>query len=125
MIHHLINLNEILGHKKSITIPDCLKFEITTNACRGYCESWSLPSIMLGFKRHPVTSLGQCCNIMESEDVSISFYIEEDTLNRYQGVSYHIFVCIPILIPKIKKYILLFLMSTYITAFITISLIYM
>ncbi|XP_026501518.1 thyrostimulin alpha-2 subunit [Nymphalis io] len=61
----------IRGHKKNITIPDCVKFEITTNACRGYCESWSLPSIMFGFKRHPVTSLGQCCNIMESEDIPV------------------------------------------------------
>ncbi|XP_063384028.1 thyrostimulin alpha-2 subunit isoform X1 [Cydia fagiglandana] len=59
------------GHTREINIPDCVGFKITTNACRGYCESWSLPSIMLGFKRHPVTSLGQCCNIMESEDVSV------------------------------------------------------
>lgn len=58
-----------LGHTRNISIPDCVEFKITTNACRGFCESWSLPSIMLGFKRHPVTSLGQCCNIMESEDV--------------------------------------------------------
>ncbi|XP_049868217.1 thyrostimulin alpha-2 subunit [Pectinophora gossypiella] len=58
-----------IGHTRNISIPDCLPFNITTNACRGFCESWSLPSIMLGFKRHPVTSLGQCCNIMESEDV--------------------------------------------------------
>ncbi|CAH4037752.1 unnamed protein product [Pieris brassicae] len=57
------------GHTRTISIPDCLEFKITTNACRGFCESWSLPSIMLGFKRHPVTSLGQCCNIMEAEDI--------------------------------------------------------
>ncbi|VVC89906.1 unnamed protein product [Leptidea sinapis] len=64
------NLNET-GHTRTINIPDCLEFKITTNACRGFCESWSLPSIMLGFKRHPVTSLGQCCNIMEAEDVPV------------------------------------------------------
>ncbi|XP_047019060.1 thyrostimulin alpha-2 subunit isoform X2 [Helicoverpa zea] len=58
-------------HTRNISIPDCVEFKITTNACRGFCESWSLPSIMLGFKRHPVTSLGQCCNIMESEDVPV------------------------------------------------------
>ncbi|XP_045532919.1 thyrostimulin alpha-2 subunit [Pieris brassicae] len=58
-----------IGHTRTISIPDCLEFKITTNACRGFCESWSLPSIMLGFKRHPVTSLGQCCNIMEAEDI--------------------------------------------------------
>ncbi|XP_045768849.1 thyrostimulin alpha-2 subunit [Maniola jurtina] len=60
-----------MGHTKTISIPDCVEFKITTNACSGYCESWSLPSIMLGFKRHPVTSLGQCCNIMESEDIPV------------------------------------------------------
>lgn len=60
----------ILGHTKNISIPDCIKFEVTTNVCRGYCESWSLPSIIFGFKRHPVTSLGQCCNMMETKDVS-------------------------------------------------------
>ncbi|KAG6464730.1 hypothetical protein O3G_MSEX014692 [Manduca sexta] len=60
-----------IGHTRNISIPDCVEFKITTNACRGYCESWSLPSIMLGFKRHPVTSLGQCCNIMEAEDVPV------------------------------------------------------
>nr|XP_021183650.2 thyrostimulin alpha-2 subunit [Helicoverpa armigera]WGD18915.1 glycoprotein hormone alpha 2 [Helicoverpa armigera] len=60
-----------IGHTRNISIPDCVEFKITTNACRGFCESWSLPSIMLGFKRHPVTSLGQCCNIMESEDVPV------------------------------------------------------
>ncbi|KAJ8730815.1 hypothetical protein PYW08_002228 [Mythimna loreyi] len=59
------------GYTRNISIPDCVEFKITTNACVGYCESWSLPSIMLGFKRHPVTSLGQCCNIMESEDVPV------------------------------------------------------
>ncbi|XP_026332340.1 thyrostimulin alpha-2 subunit [Hyposmocoma kahamanoa] len=62
------------GHSRIVTIPDCAPFNITTNACLGFCESWSLPSIMLGFKRHPVTSLGQCCNIMESEDVTITAF---------------------------------------------------
>ncbi|KAL4715397.1 hypothetical protein ACJJTC_015168 [Scirpophaga incertulas] len=60
-----------IGHTRTVNIPECVEFKITTNACRGYCASWSLPSIMLGFKRHPVTSLAQCCNIMESEDVPV------------------------------------------------------
>ncbi|XP_041987428.1 thyrostimulin alpha-2 subunit [Aricia agestis] len=60
-----------IGHTRTISIPDCVEFNITTNACRGFCESWSVPSIMLGFKRHPVTSLGQCCNMMDSVDLPV------------------------------------------------------
>lgn len=80
--------NYFIGHTRTISIPDCLEFKITTNACRGFCESWSLPSIMLGFKRHPVTSLGQCCNIMDAEDVSFHLYqllnVVLDLINRYK-----------------------------------------
>ncbi|KAF9808629.1 hypothetical protein SFRURICE_019787 [Spodoptera frugiperda] len=70
-IHCRIMEEAWVSSNRNISIPDCVEFKITTNACRGFCESWSLPSIMLGFKRHPVTSLGQCCNIMESEDVPV------------------------------------------------------
>ncbi|KAG8240350.1 hypothetical protein J437_LFUL000825, partial [Ladona fulva] len=31
-------------HTRKISIPDCVEFPITTNACRGFCESWSVPS---------------------------------------------------------------------------------
>ncbi|KAJ2942649.1 hypothetical protein O0L34_g11188 [Tuta absoluta] len=59
----------LVGKTLNVSIPQCVPFTVKMNACRGYCESWSFPSIMMGFKRHPVTSLGQCCNIMESEEV--------------------------------------------------------
>ncbi|GBP78265.1 Thyrostimulin alpha-2 subunit [Eumeta japonica] len=45
-----------LGYTRQENITDCVSFRVTTNACLGYCESWSLPSIVFGFKRHPVTS---------------------------------------------------------------------
>lgn len=44
-------------------------------ACRGFCESYAVPSppLATGLIRppKPVTSIGQCCNIMESEDVNV------------------------------------------------------
>lgn len=62
------------GHSRTIEIPDCVQFSINTNACRGYCESYAVPSAPFpnGFKfPKPVTSVGQCCNIMETEDVNV------------------------------------------------------
>lgn len=64
----------IPGHSRTIEIPDCVQFSISTNACRGYCESYAVPSApyLNGFKvPKPVTSVGQCCNIMETEDVNV------------------------------------------------------
>ncbi|XP_031630479.1 thyrostimulin alpha-2 subunit [Contarinia nasturtii] len=63
-----------VGHTRTIEIPDCVQFSINTNACRGYCESYAVPSAPYanGFKiPKPVTSVGQCCNIMETEDVNV------------------------------------------------------
>ncbi|XP_015782352.1 thyrostimulin alpha-2 subunit [Tetranychus urticae] len=61
-----------LGHTRRVTINGCVEFEMTTNACRGYCTSFAIPSTedSLLFNRHQViTSIGECCNIMETEDV--------------------------------------------------------
>nr|QBX89048.1 glycoprotein alpha-2 [Nephrops norvegicus] len=63
-----------VGHTRRISIPECLEFDITTNACRGFCESWSVPSAWQTLASNPhqvVTSIGQCCNIMETEDVKV------------------------------------------------------
>ncbi|XP_057368556.1 thyrostimulin alpha-2 subunit-like [Daphnia carinata] len=63
-----------VGHTRRVTIPDCVAFMITTNACRGYCESWSVPSSWEALLKNPdkmITSVGQCCNIMASEDVTV------------------------------------------------------
>jgi hypothetical protein len=56
-----------------------VEFAITTNACRGFCESFALPSAPFLTETHkpsqPVTSVGQCCNIMETEDVRQSRFV--------------------------------------------------
>ncbi|XP_073989195.1 glycoprotein hormone alpha 2 [Rhodnius prolixus] len=64
-----------VGHTRKVSIPDCVEFHVNTNACRGYCESWSVPSpleTVLHNPRQAVTSIGQCCNIMDTEDVEVS-----------------------------------------------------
>lgn len=68
------NSLHIEGHARKIEIPDCVQFTIDTNACRGYCESYAVPSGSLGTVGKPsqaITSVGQCCNIMETEDVNV------------------------------------------------------
>jgi len=64
------------GHTRKVSIPDCVEFTLSTNACRGYCESWSIPSSLETVAQNPhqpVTSVGQCCNMMDTEEV-IAFY---------------------------------------------------
>ncbi|KAL5242605.1 hypothetical protein ACI65C_010015 [Semiaphis heraclei] len=60
-----------VGHTRKISIPNCVEFPITTNACRGYCESWAVPSpadtVMIN-PHQRITSVGQCCNIMDTEN---------------------------------------------------------
>ncbi|EFA10706.1 glycoprotein hormone alpha 2 precursor [Tribolium castaneum] len=58
-----------VGHTRKISIPECVEFHMTTNACRGFCESWAVPSGPKATPTQPVTSVGQCCNIMETEPV--------------------------------------------------------
>lgn len=62
-----------VGHTRTITEPGCMPFEITTNACRGYCTSFSIPSPPDVVEINPnqeVTSYGNCCNIIESAEVT-------------------------------------------------------
>lgn len=64
------------GHTRRVQIPDCVSFEITTNACRGYCVSYSVPSGEETTAYNPkqiITSVGQCCNILEYEEDVSSF----------------------------------------------------
>ncbi|RZC35091.1 glycoprotein hormone alpha 2, partial [Asbolus verrucosus] len=58
-----------VGHTRKISIPECVEFHMTTNACRGFCESWAVPSGPKATPTQPVTSVGQCCNIMDTEPV--------------------------------------------------------
>ncbi|KFM69776.1 hypothetical protein X975_16090, partial [Stegodyphus mimosarum] len=63
-----------VGHTRTIKIPGCVEFDITTNACRGFCVSYSVPSTEDSLRINPkqtITSYGQCCNIMETEDVKV------------------------------------------------------
>lgn len=39
-INHFILTEFQVGHTRRVEIPDCVAFQITTNACRGICESW-------------------------------------------------------------------------------------
>lgn len=60
------------GHKRTVSIPDCSDTVVITNGCRGYCPSWSIPSAVETLLMNPeqaITSMGQCCNIMDTEDV--------------------------------------------------------
>lgn len=60
------------GHTRRVSIRDCVSFEIVTNACRGFCESWAIPSDPSNFQiTQPVTSIGTCCNIMETEPIEV------------------------------------------------------
>lgn len=64
----------LTGHTRRIEIPGCVQFDMTTNACRGFCVSYSVPSgieTMLLNPKQTTTSVGQCCNIVQSEDVSL------------------------------------------------------
>ncbi|XP_023226352.1 thyrostimulin alpha-2 subunit-like [Centruroides sculpturatus] len=76
-----------VGHTRRVSIPDCVEFDITTNACRGFCVSFSIPSSEETLRINPhqaITSMGYCCNIMETEDVSdyypysVNFYFRFD-----------------------------------------------
>lgn len=65
-------------HTRKISIPDCVEFEVNTYACRGYCESWAIPSALNTLKVNPnqvITSVGQCCNMMDTEDVSVPCFL--------------------------------------------------
>ncbi|KAK7788755.1 hypothetical protein R5R35_014438 [Gryllus longicercus] len=64
----------MIGHTRTVSIPDCVQFDVETNACRGYCESWAVPSAPNTLRVNPhqaITSVGQCCNMMETEDVEV------------------------------------------------------
>lgn len=44
--HNLVNqiAAPSSGHTRTISIPGCVKFNISTNACRGFCMSFSIPA---------------------------------------------------------------------------------
>jgi len=73
-LHLYFRIRLFIGHTRKISIPNCVEFEMTTNACRGFCVSYAVPSsddTMSVNPKQAITAVGQCCNIMETEDVSI------------------------------------------------------
>ncbi|KAF7270134.1 glycoprotein hormone alpha 2 [Rhynchophorus ferrugineus] len=67
-----------VGHTRKVNIRDCVSFDITTNACRGFCESWAIPSDPQNSQiTQPVTSIGTCCNIMETEPIEVRVLCKE------------------------------------------------
>ncbi|XP_055379302.1 thyrostimulin alpha-2 subunit [Condylostylus longicornis] len=89
-----------VGNTRKITIPDCVSFTITTNACRGFCESYSVPSLpfvaLNSLKSiKPIISIGQCCNMMESEQIEKRVYCVdgERTLTFKSAVSCSCYHC--------------------------------
>ncbi|KAK3599629.1 hypothetical protein CHS0354_029086 [Potamilus streckersoni] len=66
-------------HRVGLTIekqihPDCLVFNVTYNACRGFCKSQAYPSpiqTLLANENHFITSRAECCRITETEDVKV------------------------------------------------------
>ncbi|KAH1009572.1 thyrostimulin alpha-2 subunit [Dendroctonus ponderosae] len=67
-----------VGHTGKVNIRDCVSFDITTNACRGFCESWAIPSDPQNAQiSQPVTSIGTCCNIMETEPIEVRVLCKE------------------------------------------------
>ncbi|XP_048732264.1 thyrostimulin alpha-2 subunit-like isoform X2 [Ostrea edulis] len=64
-----------MGHTRIVQIPGCLQFNVTTNACRGFCESYAIPSsqrTLLANRRHFLTSRAECCGIEETHDITVS-----------------------------------------------------
>ncbi|XP_037073564.1 thyrostimulin alpha-2 subunit-like [Pollicipes pollicipes] len=68
------SLCELVGHTQRVQVSGCAPVELTANACSGSCGSYAQPSSWQTRSlnpRHLLTSIGQCCNIMETKDVVI------------------------------------------------------
>ena len=68
----------LTGHTRIVKIDDCIPFRMTTNACRGFCTSYAIPSPSLTLSFNPnyiITSRAQCCDIIETENVCIKLFL--------------------------------------------------
>ncbi|GIX89149.1 u16-Sparatoxin-Hju1a_1 [Caerostris darwini] len=71
----------MFGHTRTVKINGCVQFTLTTNACRGFCPSYSTPSpewIKQSNPKQVIWSVAQCCNIMETEDCLLLVYATND-----------------------------------------------
>ena len=63
----------VTGYQRNVSIRGCIKFQVTTNACRGYCTSYAFPSpsyVLQANPNHMITSRAECCSIEKTHDVS-------------------------------------------------------
>ncbi|CAL1528499.1 unnamed protein product [Lymnaea stagnalis] len=64
----------LVGHTRTVTIPGCVPFEVTTNACRGFCVSYAIPSPSHTLAFNPnfiITSRAECCGFLDTHDVRV------------------------------------------------------
>ncbi|CAG5129701.1 unnamed protein product [Candidula unifasciata] len=62
----------LVGHTRTVTIADCVPFAVTTNACRGFCVSYAVPSSsQTMIPNQVITSKAQCCGIVETHEVNV------------------------------------------------------
>ncbi|KAK6182398.1 hypothetical protein SNE40_010101 [Patella caerulea] len=63
-----------VAHTRPVKIPNCVQFRVTTNACRGFCVSYAIPSSDQTLASNPsleITSRAECCSILQTFDVTI------------------------------------------------------
>ncbi|GIZ03724.1 hypothetical protein CEXT_27721 [Caerostris extrusa] len=56
----------MFGHTRTVKINGCVQFTLTTNACRGFCPSYSTPSPNGSSNPTPNKSSGQLLNAATS-----------------------------------------------------------
>ncbi|XP_013094496.1 thyrostimulin alpha-2 subunit-like isoform X2 [Biomphalaria glabrata] len=64
----------LVGHTRTVSIPGCVPFEVTTNACRGFCVSYAIPSPPQTLAFNPnflITSRAECCGFVDTHDVNV------------------------------------------------------
>nr|AQS80514.1 GPA2 precursor [Charonia tritonis] len=64
----------LVGHTRVVKIPDCVPFQVTTNACRGFCISYAIPSpsrTLAYNPNHIITSRAECCGIIDTHDIPV------------------------------------------------------
>ncbi|KAH9492918.1 hypothetical protein Btru_032612 [Bulinus truncatus] len=64
----------LVGHTRTVSIPGCVPFEVTTNACRGFCLSYAIPSPSHTLAFNPnfiITSRAECCSFVDTQDVNV------------------------------------------------------
>ncbi|XP_076443175.1 thyrostimulin alpha-2 subunit-like [Babylonia areolata] len=67
----------LVGHTRIVKIPGCRTFQVTTNACRGFCLSFAYPTPDYMLLYHPeyiFTSRASCCNIIDTVDIPVQVH---------------------------------------------------